>query len=148
LRDIADPFPRQGPHERRKTPATAIAFGAREALAHHEVNASNGAHRSFIIQRRDAQIPLTRLFHVRDILIVTSYRLALALPLLIVLVSGAQAQGTQPAPQQAPAAAAPADQQAASDEPIGNVATLTGSATVTRNKGLPKGKPPPEKKRR
>jgi hypothetical protein len=62
---------------------------------------------------------------------VTSYRLALALPLLLVLVSGAQAQGTQPTPQQAPAAAA--DQQAASDEPIGNVATLTGTATVTRN---------------
>jgi hypothetical protein len=62
---------------------------------------------------------------------VTSYRLALALPLLLVLVSGAQAQGTQP--NAAPAAGAPADQQAASDEPIGNVATLTGSATVTRN---------------
>src|ERR1700738_4740252 len=40
----------------------------------------------------------------------------------------------QPQPAQAPApapAAAPA--QAATDEPIGNVATLTGSATVTRN---------------
>ena len=36
----------------------------------------------------------------------------------------------QPAP--APNAA-PADAQPASDEPIGNVATLTGSATVTRN---------------
>jgi FecR protein len=35
-----------------------------------------------------------------------------------------------PAPQVAPAATAP---DAASDEPIGNVATLTGSATVTRN---------------
>jgi hypothetical protein len=39
---------------------------------------------------------------------------------------------TQPAQAPAPApAAAPA--QAATDEPIGNVATLTGSATVTRN---------------
>jgi hypothetical protein len=39
----------------------------------------------------------------------------------------------QPAP--APAqAAVPADAQPANDEPIGNVATLTGSATVTRNK--------------
>jgi hypothetical protein len=55
----------------------------------------------------------------------------MALPLLLVLVSEAWAQGTQPTPQQAPAAAA--DQQAASDEPIGNVATLTGTATVTRN---------------
>jgi hypothetical protein len=36
----------------------------------------------------------------------------------------------QPAPAQA---AVPADAQPASDEPIGNVATLTGSATVTRN---------------
>ena len=64
----------------------------------------------------------------------TSYRLALALPLLLVLVSDAWAQGTQPNATQAPAAATPADQQAASDEPIGNVATLTGTATVTRNK--------------
>jgi hypothetical protein len=44
-------------------------------------------------------------------------------------VSGAWAQGTQPNATQAPPAAA--DQQA--DEPIGNVATLTGTATVTRN---------------
>jgi hypothetical protein len=60
---------------------------------------------------------------------VTSYRLALALPLLLVLVSDAWAQGTQP--NAAPAAPAAADQQA--DDPIGNVATLTGTATVTRN---------------
>jgi hypothetical protein len=45
------------------------------------------------------------------------------------LIKLAQAQPA-PAPQVAPAATAPA---AASDEPIGNVATLTGSATVTRN---------------
>ncbi|THD73728.1 MAG: iron dicitrate transport regulator FecR [Bradyrhizobium sp.] len=50
-----------------------------------------------------------------------------------IVVSGltrlAQAQPAQtPAPPAAPAAAA-----TASDEPIGNVATLTGSATVTRN---------------
>lgn len=60
----------------------------------------------------------------------TSYRLALALPLLIVLVSNAWAQ----APQAPVATPALSDQQAASDDnPIGNVATLTGSATVTRN---------------
>jgi hypothetical protein len=45
---------------------------------------------------------------------------------------------TQPAqsPPQAPTAptATPADTQATTDEPIGNVATLTGSATVIRNK--------------
>ena len=63
----------------------------------------------------------------------TSYRLALAFPLLLVLVSGISAQAQQAPAQQAPPAASPADQQAASDEPIGNVATLTGSATVTRN---------------
>jgi FecR protein len=41
---------------------------------------------------------------------------------------------TQPAQAPAPApAAAPDPAQAASDEPIGNVATLTGNATVTRN---------------
>ncbi len=61
----------------------------------------------------------------------TSYRLALALPLLFVLGSSAFAQAQQAPAQQAPAAAAPTDQQA--DEPIGNVATLTGTATVTRN---------------
>jgi hypothetical protein len=42
----------------------------------------------------------------------------------------AQAQ-TQQAPQSP--AAAPSDQQGAPEEPIGNVATLTGVATVTRN---------------
>jgi hypothetical protein len=62
---------------------------------------------------------------------VTSYRLALALPLLLVLGSSAWAQAQQtPAPQATPASS---DQRAASDEPIGNVATLTGTATVTRN---------------
>ncbi len=41
----------------------------------------------------------------------------------------------QAQPAQAPApAAAPSPAQAASDEPIGNVATLTGTATVIRNK--------------
>jgi FecR protein len=39
-----------------------------------------------------------------------------------------------PAPLPSPDANAPADQQAASDEPIGNVASLTGVATVIRNK--------------
>jgi hypothetical protein len=42
----------------------------------------------------------------------------------------------QPAPAASPQAAdpsAPADQQSAPEEPIGNVATLTGVATVTRN---------------
>jgi len=40
----------------------------------------------------------------------------------------------QPAQAQAPAAAtAPSPAQATADEPVGNVATLTGSATVTRN---------------
>jgi hypothetical protein len=63
---------------------------------------------------------------------VTSYRLALALPLLIVLVSNAWAQAQQT--QAPPATPAPSGQQAASDDnPIGNVATLTGTATVTRN---------------
>jgi FecR protein len=41
------------------------------------------------------------------------------------------AQATQP--QQPSTQSAPADAQPATDEPIGNVATLTGSATVTRN---------------
>ena len=61
----------------------------------------------------------------------TSYRLALALPLLFAIVSNAWAQAPQ---TQAPTATpAPSDQQDAPDNPIGNVATLTGTATVTRN---------------
>jgi hypothetical protein len=82
-----------------------------------------------VVQRRHAEIALTCLPSPWDVLIVTPYRLALALPLLLVLVSGAWAQ--TPQPSSSPAAAAPADQ--APDEPIGNVATLTGTATVTRN---------------
>jgi hypothetical protein len=70
---------------------------------------------------------------------VISHRLPLALSLLAcVMLGGAPAQ-TQPAQPPAPqtpaapaaAAAAPAD---AADEPIGNVVTLTGVATVIRNK--------------
>jgi hypothetical protein len=49
------------------------------------------------------------------------------------LIKFAQIQPAQaPAPRAAPAATAPAAAPA-SDEPIGNVATLTGTATVTRN---------------
>jgi FecR protein len=86
--------------------------------------------RSSVVQRRHAEIALTCLPSPWDVLIVTSYRLALALPLFLVLLSDAWAQA--PATQ-APPAAAPADQQAAPDEPIGNVATLTGTATITRD---------------
>jgi hypothetical protein len=46
----------------------------------------------------------------------------------------APAPTATPAPLPSPDANAPADQQAASDEPIGNVASLTGVATVIRNK--------------
>jgi len=84
---------------------------------------------------------------------VTSYRLSLALSLLacllacVTLGSAARAEETSglmrlaqtqpaqaPAPQTPAAPAAPAPAQAASDEPIGNVAALTGVATVIRNK--------------
>ena len=83
----------------------------------------------------------------------TSYRLSLALSLLacllacVTLGSAARAEETSglmrlaqtqpaqaPAPQTPAAPAAPAPAQAASDEPIGNVAALTGVATVIRNK--------------
>jgi hypothetical protein len=51
------------------------------------------------------------------------------------LTQFAQTQPAQTQPVQAPTpTTAPAPAQAAADEPIGNVATLTGSATVTRNK--------------
>jgi len=46
--------------------------------------------------------------------------------------TGLRLAQAQPAPQ-SPGAAAPSDQQSAPEEPIGNVATLTGVATVTRN---------------
>jgi hypothetical protein len=55
-----------------------------------------------------------------------------AIAMQIVTGSFTLAQATQPAPTPAPQSAA-AGAQPASDEPIGNVATLTGSATVTRN---------------
>jgi hypothetical protein len=56
---------------------------------------------------------------------------AIAAELATGSVKLAQAQPT-PAPQGAPASA-PADTQPADEDPIGNVATLTGSASVTRN---------------
>jgi hypothetical protein len=46
----------------------------------------------------------------------------------------AQAPAPTTAPSPAPAATPPAPAQAAADDPIGNVATLTGIATVIRNK--------------
>jgi FecR protein len=66
---------------------------------------------------------------------VTRHRALLAAWLLCCLVTAgsafAQVQPA-PAPQNAPVSA-PAAAQPAADDPIGNVATLTGSATVTRN---------------
>jgi FecR protein len=46
----------------------------------------------------------------------------------------APAPAATPTPSPSPDANAPADQQATGDEPIGNVASLTGVATVIRNK--------------
>jgi hypothetical protein len=66
---------------------------------------------------------------------VTRHRISFAAWLLCGLVTagGAFAQA-QPAPvPQGAAVSAPAAAQPATDDPIGNVATLTGSATVTRN---------------
>jgi hypothetical protein len=65
--------------------------------------------------------------------LVTRHRILFAAWLLCCFATagGAFAQA-QPAPQSAPVSA-PADAQPAADDPIGNVATLTGSATVTRN---------------
>jgi hypothetical protein len=66
---------------------------------------------------------------------VTRHRALLAAWLLCCLATAgsafAQVQPA-PAPQSAPVSA-PAAAQPAADDPIGNVATLTGSATVTRN---------------
>jgi hypothetical protein len=60
-----------------------------------------------------------------------------AAPELTQLAQAAQAPAPAPQPSAAPATPAPAavaaDSQQAAAEPIGNVATLTGSATVTRN---------------
>jgi hypothetical protein len=66
---------------------------------------------------------------------VTRHRVSFAAWLLCCLVTagGAFAQ-VQPAPApQGAAVSAPAAAQPAADDPIGNVATLTGNATVTRN---------------
>jgi hypothetical protein len=54
-------------------------------------------------------------------------------PLALALLGGLLLAGTANAPAQTQPAQTPAPAQAATDEPIGNVATLTGSATVTRN---------------
>jgi hypothetical protein len=59
--------------------------------------------------------------------------LAALLVCCLASAGGAFAQG-QPVPApQSPPASAPAAAQPVADDPIGNVATLTGSATVTRN---------------
>ncbi len=58
----------------------------------------------------------------------TRHRLSFAVWLLFCFMPAGLAQAQQAQTPPAPAAAAPA-----SDEPIGNVATLTGSASVTRN---------------
>lgn len=50
------------------------------------------------------------------------------------LAQAQPAPAPTPAPSASPDANAPADRQAASDEPIGSVASLTGVATVIRNK--------------
>ena len=123
-----------------------------------------GAPRSFGIQQDAAEIGKSSAFP-RWGIIVASYRLLLAMPLLGCLLLGgtgrvdamlpsdqaglalltdagpertelAQAQpAPSPAPQ-SPATPAPAASPAPAtpDEPIGNVATLTGTATVIRNK--------------
>lgn len=124
-----------------------------------------GAPRSFGIQQGAAEIRKSSAFP-RWGIIVASYRLLLAMPLLGCLLLGgtgrvdamllsdqaglaplltdagpertelAQAQpAPSPAPQ-SPATPAPAASPAPAtpDEPIGNVATLTGTATVIRNK--------------
>ena len=63
----------------------------------------------------------------------TRHRVSFAAWLLCCLVTvGSAFAQAQPAPQGAPASA-PAAAQPATDDPIGNVATLTGNATVTRN---------------
>jgi hypothetical protein len=65
-----------------------------------------------------------------EILIVTLHRLALAFSVLAAIAIGAPAF----AQTQAPTTPAAADATAASAEPIGNVAALTGTVTVVRNK--------------
>ena len=129
LRDISGSI---GMASETQNALSAIGFALARVLAHHSVNASNGRPVHCVVQRRDAEIPPSCLLSPgtphRDIVPARTGASAAPCP-----CSDAWAQGPQPDTTQAPAAAAPADQQAASDEPIGNVATLTGSATVTRN---------------
>jgi hypothetical protein len=67
--------------------------------------------------------------------LVTRHRVSFAVWLLCCLaIAGSAFAQVQPAPPpQSGAASAPAAAQTAADDPIGNVATLTGSAAVTRN---------------
>jgi hypothetical protein len=66
---------------------------------------------------------------------VTRHRVSFAVWLLCCLATAGSAFAqVQPAPaQQGAAVSTPASAQPAADDPIGNVATLTGTATVTRN---------------
>jgi hypothetical protein len=61
------------------------------------------------------------------------FRFSLALPLLGCLILAGTTNVLAQTPPAQPPAPATAPAQAAADEPIGNVATLTGTATVTRN---------------
>jgi FecR protein len=66
---------------------------------------------------------------------VTRHRVSFAAWLLCCLATAGAFAQVQPAPApQGAAVSAPAAAQPAADDPIGNVATLTGSAMVTRNK--------------
>lgn len=83
--------------------------------------------------------------HLRPEFTVTAHRFLMAGWLLCCLAPAgmpavAADRGNQPVtlaqaaqPQAQPAPAAPADAQPAAEEPIGNVATVVGNATVTRN---------------
>jgi FecR protein len=57
--------------------------------------------------------------------------------ILVALVLASSALAQTPPPTAAPAPTAASNQPATSDEPIGNVATLTGTASVTRNSQSP-----------
>jgi FecR protein len=64
---------------------------------------------------------------------VTPHRVSFAVWLLGCFMLAGAANVSAQVPATTPPAGAPAPAQPANDEPIGNVATLTGSATVTRN---------------
>src|SRR4051812_11518341 len=104
--------------------------GRSHRFGYHPRSASSRRDIHWPFSRRGSQSPAG---YPRGRSLVTRHRVLFAAWLLCCLATAGDAFAqAQPTPQSAPVSA-PAAAQPAADDPIGNVATLTGNATVTRN---------------